>query len=357
MLKHFGGIITAVVWAACVVPASASSLIYTCDSSIDATQAGTCAYLNSTISSLYTSTFSNVNANIYIEQGVTGLGSSTPGYYNYVSFNSYLHALQTTASSDTVDTGAVAALQTLDSAMYGSGNVVITSALGTALGFHNLNGTTANGNSCTIGTAGCYNGIITITTPANLSSETSGTQSLYWRQNPSTASSSAYDFYSVVEHETDELLGTASCIDTTGASLTDPCAQYFGAGAPSAVDLFRYSSAGQLVPDSALSTTPGAYFSYNGGVTNGAAGAVYNTLSNGQDYSDFVTGCPGNPHVQDVSGCLGAQFLNIGAAEINILDAVGYNVSSTATPEPGSMGLIGCGLVVLAGIARRRARR
>jgi hypothetical protein len=38
--------------------------------------AGTCAYLNSTIAALYTSTFNNVNASIYIKYGTTSLGQS-----------------------------------------------------------------------------------------------------------------------------------------------------------------------------------------------------------------------------------------------------------------------------------------
>jgi hypothetical protein len=78
-----------------------------------------------------------------------------------------------------------------------------------------------------------------------------------------------------------------------------------------------------LIPDASLSTTPGAYFSYNGGATKGAGGAVYNTLANGNDYADFSSACA---FVQDATGCLGLD-LNIntdGDAEINILDAVGY---------------------------------
>lgn len=332
--------------------ASADNLTYTCAPSIDATQPGTCAYLNTTISSLYTGSFSNVNANIYIQQGITGLGSSTPGFYNVLPYGTYLADLTATASSNPVDVAALAALNSLDTPLYGSGNVVITSALGQAIGVPdaNLVGTTSGGAPCTIGTAGCYNGIITITTPANLSSETGGTQVLYWNQTGGAQPSNAYDFYSVVQHETDEILGTSSCI-ATGGALSNPC-NIFGSGTPSAVDLFRYSAVGKLILDSSLSTTPGAYFSYNGGATAGAGGAVYNTLANGNDYADFASNCL---FVQDATGCLGLD-LNIttdGNAEINILDAVGYNATNV-TPEPASIALFGTGLLGIGLLMRKR---
>jgi hypothetical protein len=260
-----------------------------------------------------------------------------------------LNALTTTASADTVDLDAISALNSLDTAIYGSGEVEITSALGQALGFNNMIGTTASGNECfNPGSFGCYNGIITITTPANLSKETNGSQTLYYRQNGGTQPSSAYDFYSVVEHETDEVLGTSSCITTTTTPLSDPCP---GTNTPSAVDLFRYSGAGTLIPVSALSTTPGAYFSYNGGATNGAAGAIYNTLDNGEDYADFMQNCQ---QIQDQAGCLG-QRLDIntdGGAEVNILDAEGYNLA----PEPGTLEMLGLGFTALGICAYRRRK-
>jgi len=331
------------------VPAFANGLTFTCDSSIDQTQAGTCAYLNNTIAQLYNNTFSNVNANIYIQYGITGLGESTTGFYNEVSYNTYLNALTNTASADTVDLDALAALNSLDTAIYGSGSVEITSALGQALGFSNMIGTTASGNECFHpDQGGCYNGIITITTPANLFSETGGSQTLYYRQNGGTQPSSAYDFYSVVEHETDEVLGTSSCIVTTTTPLSNSCP---GTNTPSAVDLFRYSGMGSLIQDSALSTVPGAYFSYNSGATNGAPGALYNTLANGNDYADFVQNCQ---QIQDEAGCLGGRLdINTdGGGEINILDAEGFNLA----PEPGTLGTLGLSFTAL-GIRAYRRRR
>jgi hypothetical protein len=344
-MKQSALVIAAVALAASL--ASAGTISYTCDPTIDATTAGTCAYLNSTVAGYYSSSFTNANANIYIKMGTTGLGSSTSGFLNLINYSTYLADLTATASGDAIDTATLASLPGIESALYDGGQIEVTSALGAALGIPNssLSGTTAGGASCQPGTSGCYNGIITVTTPANLSSESGGTQSLYWNQTGGSQPATAYDFYSVVEHETDELLGSASCITTSG-SLADGC----GGSNASAVDLFRYAGSGTPV---FIDTTPGAYFSYNSGATNGAAGAAYNTLANGNDYADFATNCQ---HVQDAMGCLGTEFdiTNDGGAEINILDAVGYNASAvSAAPEPGTMLLLSAGLALVLGIRTR----
>jgi PEP-CTERM motif-containing protein len=339
------------LWLAAALAFGASlanaSLTYTCDPSIDATQAGTCTYLNTTIAGLYNSTFSNANGNIYIEMGITGLGESTSGDLNLISYSTYLADLTATASGDAVDTAALASLPSSEPAIYSGGSIDVTSALGEAIGIPDtsLVGITSSGSACfTPGVGSCYNGIITITTPANLLSETG--QSLYWRQTGGSQPGNSYDFYSVVEHETDEILGTASCISTTGPSLSDAC----GGSNASAVDLFRYSGSGTLVFSS---TTPGAYFSYNGGVANGANGAVFNTLSDGDDYADFTRNCQ---DVQDETGCVGGSLdiTTDGGAEVNILDSVGYNLNQ-GVPEPGTITLVGAGFGALA-MYRRRSR-
>ena len=61
------------------LPAHAT-ISYTCDPTIDATQAGTCTYLNGTLAGLYSSLFTNANANIYIQQSGGGLGGSTTSW-------------------------------------------------------------------------------------------------------------------------------------------------------------------------------------------------------------------------------------------------------------------------------------
>jgi len=326
-----------------------AGLSYTCDASVSSS---TCNYLNTTIAALYNNTFTNVNASIYIQYGATGLGESTTGYFNTISYSTYVTDLTNAGGSGLVRADAIASLPGTEPALWGgggsNGNVSITSALGTALGITGLNGTTAGGSICTVGTSGCYNGIITITND--------GGTPLYYRTGPDP--SDAYDYYSVVEHETDEVLGTSSCISTQSSpNLVNGCTD---AGATAAaVDLFRCGPTNTHV---LADNTPGAYFSYNGCSSNGADGRVYNTLVNGDDFADFISGCPGSPSVQDATGCPGYSGLDItndGGAEINILDAEGYNLASqnpTSTPEPMSLALLGSGVLGLVGLRRKVAR-
>ena len=314
-----------------------SGVVYTCDANIDATVAGTCNYLNTTVASWYNDTFTNANASIYIQFGTTGLGESTTGFYNFLTYDQYVAALIANSNKSPAQTSALSALSSLAAGPYGGDSVEITSALGLALGKTGLNGTTVDGNLCSVPSAGCYNGIITVT---------NDTTTLYFDQNGGTEPNDVYDFYGVVAHETDEVLGTASCIDTQdGGVLKDPCdgAVGSGTGNPSAIDLYRYSSAGNLVLDASFDTTPGAYFSFDGGTTNGvkaAAGGAkdYNTLANGDDYADFVSSSPDcgtQIVVQDAEGCpgedAGLSILNDGGGEIHMLNTVGYDIPASTT--------------------------
>jgi PEP-CTERM motif len=328
------------------MPALASGINYTCDpSGTGQVSATTCNYLNNTVAVMYDNTFSNANANIYVEYGSTSL-SANEQYSNFVSYTSYLNALTAIASGGAVQLDALTALNSLDTAIYGGGEVEVTAALGSALGFSGMIGITTSGAPCSLSAASCYNGLITI----------SNTQSLYYRIGNET--SAEYDVYGAVEHETDEILGTASCITTTTGSLANGC----GGNTPSAVDLFRYQSAGDPV---LMSTTAGAYFSFNGGATNGADGAIYNTLANGNDYADFISDCPTIIYIQDGMGCAGhdagINITNDGPGgtdgpEITILNTVGYNLTDPTVPEPGTLGTFAFGFTALVAFAYRRRR-
>jgi len=317
-------------------PMISGTITYICDPSV---AAATCNYLNTVVASDYSSTFTNANASIYITYGTTGLGESEQ-YFNLFPYSQYVAALTSNTSQSAIQVAALSALNTYDATPYGSDNVNVTGALGTALGFTGLTGIQVGGISCTLGiTPGCYNAIITVTNAAD---------TFYYDNLGGTEPADEYDFYGVVEHETDEVLGTSSCISTQDPSglLTDPCDFAGGTGTPSAVDLYRYNSAGELALNSSyigLASAPaGAYFSYNGGTTNGANGVantpkVYNTLANGDDYADFLSSTPDcgtDIAVQDAEGCpgedAGLTILNDGGGEINILNAVGYNVPTAA---------------------------
>ena len=211
---------------------------------------------------------------------------------------------------DALQTSVLSALNTYDAGPYGSGNVEITDALGTALGLTGLTGTTATGASCSFPSAGCYNAVVTVTNDP-------GTP-LYYDNLGGTEPSDVYDIYSAIAHETDEVLGTASCISTTSSSglLTDSCDSFGGTGTPSAVDLFRYNSLGSLALNGSyigLASAPAAHISRITAAPRMARLALgepkyYNTLANGDDYADFVPSTPDcgtNQDIQDAEGCPG----------------------------------------------------
>jgi hypothetical protein len=352
--------------AACFIPgAFGAGITFTCNSNIntlgsaDGYTGNLCSGIQSTIAAQYASVFSNANANIYIEfTSDTGLGASTTGYLNLVTYSAYRSALISHSSGDAVDMAAISNVAASEASVFSStgGDVELTSALaqalgitGTVFGSNYIYGTNApttspsiNGgnpsvddslSNCNLlsGSSTCYNGIIFLQNPAG---------NYYYGQGTQTASQ--YDIYSIIEHETDEILGTSSCISTGGGNLTTGCNTN-----PSAADLFRYTAPGTRA---AFPTTNAAYFSYNNGVTNVAN---YNHAANGADYADFSSTCS---NVQDAYGCPGASKLitNDGGAEITILDTVGYNTLSTTTPEPATTALFVSGLAMVAIRVRRK---
>lgn len=340
-LKHLAVLVLTVVSSATL--AGATGISYTCDASI---ATSVCTTLNTTIAGQYSSLFSDANASIYITFGDTVLGSSAQ-YTNYMSYNTYLSVLTANSSGDAVDLAALASLPATEPGIYDGGLVEVSSALENALGLGAGAGTTPSIGFCSSpGSSGCYDGVITLATPTIVAGYGRG---YYYGSGLQPAND--FNLYSIVEHETDEILGTSSCIGTTTGSLVDNC----GGSDPSAVDLFRYQAPGTRVLES---TTPGAYFSYNSGLTNGANSATYNTLANGNDYADFTQNCQ---QVQDADGCLGStQYITTdGGAEVNILDAVGYNQNEqgpSPTPEPSTLSLFATGLGGIAVLLRRRQR-
>jgi hypothetical protein len=324
-----------------------TGIVYTCDSNVPAS---TCTYLNTTVAGYYNSVFTNANANIYIEFGDTGLGESD-GYINLVHYTPYVTALTNNTGKSTIQTSALSAIKTYADPVYSSQDVMeVTVAIGSAMGFTGLAGiNSAETAPCTAYATGCYNEVITL---ADAAQQAAGGFSFYYDNEGGSETADQYDFYGVVMHETDEVLGTASCISTDSTTLEDACdnADPGSSGIPSAVDLDRFDSPGKLAEDTSPSTTDGQYFSYNGGVDYGAYGyagtpKVYNTLSNGDDFADYLSSTPNcgtNIAVQDAVGCPGEDqgltILDDGQSEIGILNAVGFNIPepSMTSPAPGS---------------------
>jgi uncharacterized protein (TIGR03437 family) len=313
-------------------PAAAGhgTVAYTCDSSINAVS-GVCNTLNTTIAGLYASAFTNVNASIYITFGNTGLGSSLTEL-NLINYSSYRSALVASESNTNDVTAVTNSVPTTNP--FGSDVVAVTNANARALGFLAAPGLTGDDNSC------CYDGIITVSS----SFESSG--GLYFRNG--SIGSGQYDFYTVVEHETDEVLGTASCAFgcTFGSTV-----------AFSPADLFRYHSNGtrSFAPGTnhtcSTSSSTNACFSIDGINMLQA----YNNLNNGEDAGDWAPNCA-SPHVQDSESCPGVANLDIAPTkEIEVLDVVGFtlpgctyslassSVSVGASAGSGSVGVVAGG--------------
>lgn len=353
------------------VLAHAGTVSFTCDPTVGTIDgSGVCSYLNSSLAGIYSSTFTNANANIYITTATSGLGTSTQ-VTQYVTYSQYFNAL----SAESNDATALASLPSTEPSLFSSSSqeVGLTSALTNALGIPGAStlfgeivgvtpgagGTDPSVTPCTLGTTNCYNGVIQIVTPSALSAATGG-QGLWFRDVAGTASgpqpADDYDYFTIIEHETDELLGSASCANVGGTvavpTISNGCTNGGDFGpSPSAVDLFRYSAPGTRV----FNSTTTAYFSPNGGVTD-TDGNTYNSTVPDQDYADFSSNCK---FVQDATGCTGASFditndFNGGKGpEIQILNAVGYD--TVTTPEPGAMALFCAGLAGL-GLYRRFRR-
>ena len=289
---------------------SSSGIVYTCDPTILAVP-GVCNTLNTTIAGLYASAFTNANASIYVTFGVTELSQSNQ-FFNPTSYGAFRNALQA-SGTDTDDSTAFSKSVPATNPI-GSGLVAITAANLRALGLTPMVGIQANGGACTPGAAGCYDGVITVSEELYLAGD------LYFRTG--TIAPDQFDFYSSVEHETDEILGTVSC--AFGCHSPNP-------NAPA--DLFRYQSNG------ARSFGPGNNSSCSAAAAGNACFSLdginmlqqYNNLVSGGDAGDWAPNCV-HQLVQDAAVCPGIGNVDISpTAEILVLDVVGYTLAPPVT--------------------------
>ena len=309
---------------------SGSGIVYTCDATITAASATACNTLNTTIAALYSSAFKNANSSIYITLGATGLGMSDwlTNDASYITYRNLLIASESDPNDITAVNDSVPATNP-----FGSDSVSLTTSLQRALGFGPpATGLEKDGSTfCTLGTTGCYDGVITV----------SNSVSLYFRTG--TISGGQFDFFTVAEHETDEILGTASCA-IYGFCTNDVLP----------ADFFRYHSSGARSTLSAganascsSSNSTNACFSLDGVHML----QQYNNINNGDDAGDWVQNCS-SPLVQDAVLCSGTAGVDISpASEILVLDVVGFRLANSSVGELEFYPVAPCRLVDTRGAA------
>lgn len=284
-----------------------TGIVYTCDATVNAAAPQACNVLNTTIAALYSYWFTNANATIYVTMGYGNFSHSQSwaNSFTYAQFRSQLVASATSANDAAAIAGSVPA-----ASPFGTSMVQLNTALQRALGFTPTTGVTASGGSCPqVGVPGCYDGLITI----------NSVNPYYFRVGP--IAGGQFDFYTTVEHETDEVLGTASC--------AFGCGGYFDA-----TDLFRYHSNGKRaeVPgDNSPCSSPSAN---NGCFSLDGVHMLqqYNNADTSLDAGDWLMNCSAQ-RVQDAESCPGTAGLDLNvSAEILVLDVVGYTTRQHPPP-------------------------
>lgn len=307
----------------------------TFDSSI-ATQTDAAAIegaINAAISAVEADITNNVTATIDFKAVTTGLGESNTYIYT-LSYYNYYNALKTIDTAPGASLAQQDAFASLGAAPTGpsSGNPVNSSTQ------VDLTGPNARilGFSASP-PPGDYDTVISVNTSLT---------------SPPNSLSGYYGLQSVAAHEIDEALGIGGTGSTLGDSTT----------AVGALDLYRYTCSVTITAtltcpagdasrswSTVQTTNPYSYFSINGGAT---ILSFFNQTS-GADYADWLSNpippLGFGPQVQDAYGEPGTDP-SLGVNELMALNAIGYNLSSSAlVPEPPTLPLtcLGLGLGVI----------
>ncbi len=271
--------------------------------------------INSAIST-YEATFTDpITVSITFNEMNSGLGQSSFTLYTF-SYQTFYNAL--VADGKTADDAtALAHLATdgtgVNNPVTGTNTILIKGANAHALGLN-----------C----GGC-------------ASDQGGTIGL--NTSITDVSGGAYNLLPVVEHEMDEILGLGSTLGLSGLGTFS--------NDPSPEDFFRFTST--QARTFTINSSTQAFFSIDGTTDLDQ----FDNQNDGGDFGDWQSNpLPGGiqPQVQDAFATAGSNpALNV---ELRALDVIGYDRAVSATPEPGTLALLGSALL-LAGIVRLRVRK